>query len=353
LEIKEGDRVMYDFKIYLPTSDSDSILVFHAWIADKESYYLREVPKFGIHETYKKLFIDMLNGTLQTTDILINDNGEVEYIENSIASSCGNEISEVYFNCCQEYLKNKFEVITKVESFKMHPMFDLRYDAPDMNLEYGISPNISKKLYSFTNELVDVIQANNTNYGGVLQQQAQAGSTVIPYLSEKIDTNANAIIKQVIDDINNGNINRDFANSNNHLAPLYKKIVKKMTELKRIKDLETFEIFIYNENGEKEKKDVDLSKIGRISSQLFGDYIQKRGMVRIPAYPLKSKQSIYSATIVIDDKDFSVHLDMQNESFERLKRILKENEGREVIIEGYKEAEYTILASHISIVVET
>ena len=339
---------MYDFKLYLPTLNSDPTLVFHAWIADRESYYIQEVPKFGIHETYKKLFIDMLNATLRTTDISINDDGEAEYTESSIVSSCGDEINEAYFECCKQYLESTFRVIVEVESFEMHPMLELRYDAPDMNLEYGISPHVSKKLYSFTSEFVDLIQANNTDYGGVLQQQAQAGSTIIPYLSEKIDLDANNIIIRVINDINNGTIDRDFANSNTPLASLYKKMVKKMTELKQIKDLETFEIFIYNENEEKERKSVDLSQISSIGSQLFGERIEKRGMVRIPAYALKSRPNIHSATIVIDNKDFSIHLDIQNESFEQLKRILRENEGREVIIEGYKEAEYTILASRIS-----
>lgn len=339
---------MYDFRLYLPALNSDPTLVFHAWIADRESYYLQEVPKFGIHETYKKLFIDMLNATLQTTDISINDDGEAEYIENSIASSCGEEINEAYFECCKQYLESAFRVIVEVESFEMHPMLELRYDAPDMNLEYGISPHISKKLYSFTSEFVDLIQANNTDYGGVLQQQAQAGSTVIPYLSEKIDLNANNIIKKVINDINNGAIDRDFANSNDQMASLYKKMVKKMTELKQIKDLETFEIFIYNENEEREKISVDLSQISLIGSQLFGDQIEKQGIVRRPAFQMKSKPNIHSAEIDIDDKVYAVHLDTQNESFEQLKRILRENEGREVVIEGYKEAEYTILASRIS-----
>ncbi len=339
---------MYDFKLYLPALNSDPVLVFHAWIADRESYYLQEVPKFGIHETYKKLFIDMINGTLETTDLSINDDGEAVYSNSSISSICGNAINDDYFECCKQYLENAFRVIVEVDSFEMHPMLELRYDAPDMNLEYGLSPHVSKKLYSFTSELVDLIQVNNTDYGGVLQQQAQAGSTMIPYLSEKIDLQANAIIERVINDINNGNIDRNFANSNDILAPLYKKMVKKMTELKQIKDLETFEIYIYNENGEREIKSVDLSQISLIGNQLFGDQVEKRGTVRIPAYPLKSKPHIHSATVVIEDKDYSIHIDIQNESFEQLKRILRENEGREVTIEGYKEAEYTISATHIS-----
>ncbi len=339
---------MYDFRLYLPALNSDPVLIFHAWIADRESYYLQEVPKFGIHETYKKLFVDMLNGTLETTDLSINDDEEAVYTESSIASSCGDEINEDYFECCKQYLENAFRVIVEVQYFEMRPMLELRYDAPDMNLQYGISPHISKKLYSFTSEFVDLIQANNTDYGGVLQQRAEVGSTVIPYISEKIDLHTNALIERVINDINNGAIDRDFANSNNPLAPLYKKMVKKMTELKQIKDLETFEIFIYNENGNRERKFVDLSQISLIGNQLFGDQIEKQGTVRIPAYPLKSKPNIHSATVVIEDKDFSIHIDIQNESFERLKRILRENEGREVIIEGHKEAEYTITATHIS-----
>ncbi len=344
---------MYDFKMYLPASNSDPILVFHAWIADKNSYYLQEVPKFGIHETYKKLFIDILNGTLQTTNIIVHDNGEVEYIENSIVSSCGDEIDEDYFKCCKQYLESEFKVKVEVDFFEMHPMLDLRYDAPDMNLEYGISPHISKKIYSFTNELVDIVQANNTNYGGVLQQQAQAGSTIIPYLSERIDSQANEIIERVISDINNENIDSSFANSDNRLAPLYKKIVKKMTELKQIKDLDTFEIFIYNRNGEKEKKSVDLSKISLIENQLFGDRVEKRGIVRKPAFQMKSKPHIYSAEIDIDDKVYAIHIDIQNENFDQLQRILRENEGKKVSISGYKTAEYTILASYISVIAET
>ena len=343
---------MYDFKIYLPISNSDPILVFHAWIADKESYYLQEVPKFGIHNTYKRLFIDMLNGTLHTTDIKVHEDGEVEYIKKSIAS-CGSEINEDYLNCCQQYLENEFNIIVNIESFEMYPMLKLRYDAPDMNLEYGISPYVAKKIYSFTNEFVDIIQANNTNYGGVLQQQAEAGSTVILYLSEKIDSDANNIIIRAINDINSGNIDRDFANSNHKLALLYKKIIKKMMELKQIKDLKIFEISIYNERGDIENKNVNLSKISLIESQLFGDKIEKEGIVRKPAFQMKSKPHIHSAEIDIDDKVYAVHIDTQNENFEQLKRILRENEGKKVSISGYKIAEYTIVASHISVIAKT
>lgn len=339
---------MLDFKMFLPAeSPEDNILVFHAWIADRDSYYIQEVPEFGIHDAYKKLFIDMIDGTMFTKEIDILHDSGILYNERKIVD-CGDSVDEAYLQCCIAFLNHSFGLVATVESFEMRPMLDLRYDAPDMNLEYGISPHISKKIYSFTSEFVDIIQANNTYYGGVLQHQAQAGSTIVPYFSEKHDPEANRIIIQAIDDINYGNIDRDFANAEERYSLLYKKIIKKISELKSIKDLETFQVSIFNEEGERIIKSIDLSQISSIENQLFGDATDATGTVRRPAFRLKSKPNIYSAEVDIEDNVHAIHIDTQNEYFEQLERVLRENEGREVIIEGYKTAEYTILASRIS-----
>jgi len=342
---------MVDFKIYLPGGETEeNILVFHAWVADRDSYYLHPVPEFGIHDTFKKLFIDLLKGTLSTTEIDMSG-GTINYIDNNV-SNCENEDIEAYLSCAGEFLDTHFGNIVETYSFIMHQMIDLRFDGHDLNLEHGIEPDSAKKIYTFANDFVDIMQANNTDFGGVLQRQAQAGSTLIPFLTDQLDNEALSVIRTAIEDINNGQIDREFANGNDRFSLLYKKITKKIADLKGIKDLETFNISLYNTIGDQINLDIDLRQLAMINEQLYGNQINYTGTVRKAAYQLKSRPAIHSAEVDINGKVYSIHLNTQNESFEVFKRRLRENEGRRVSIDGYQIAERTIEASHISVLQE-
>lgn len=343
---------MIDFKIYLPGREGEeNTLVFHAWIADRESYYLQEVPGLGIHKTYEKLLIDLLNGSLSTNAIEIGEDGQVSYIEKSV-SECTDENINAYLEYGANFLRDSFGSVIEIDSFEMHPMIDLRFDSHNLNYAHGIKPGASKKIYNFSNELIDIMQANNTDYGGVLQAVPKASSTLVPYLTDQLDDSALEILRRCINDINHGNVDRDFANSTDPFASLYKKFTKKMSELKSVKDLETFRISLYKIDGEKVDLDINLEQLSTIDNQLFGNTVQHEGTIRQAAYQMKSQPHIHRAEVDIDGIVYSIHLNSFDESFPRLKRVLRENEGRNIRIDGYQKGERTIEASHISVLQE-
>ena len=331
---------MYDFKMFLDMGD-ENLLTFRAWVVDEKTYYIQDVPHFEVNDSDKQIFLSILEGTLEINkfnvvenDVIV-DNHKPEYSED-IPSR---------FELASNFLHEVHGISTTFEPISLQNMLRFRYDGPELNIGYGLDPKIAGKVYRVSDELMHAIAVNNTTFKGVHQVSAQTGSTVIPYISEIVDTNALAILERAMNDINNENIDVIFSESNDRYAKLYKSFIRKLETVKSIPGIEVFELITGdNDNGIKID---DISLISNANRGLYNREISRMGIVHMPAYILRNNPSKYTAKIIVDDCSTTIHLETAHPNFEQMKRILSENVENKVTISGYTYGESTIVATRI------
>ena len=333
-------KTRYDFKMFL-----EDILVFRAYLIDEDTFYFLDVEDFGVDETYKQIFVDIIKG-----DFLLKyyKNDEIkerklpkEYKKEIHSTDVLERIEEV-----KKVLEHLFGLKVSYEEAQLYEMISFRYDGHALNIDYGLDPKNAGDVFLVSNRLTRTIAANNTNFGEVLQMKERAGSTVVPYKSEKIDTEALEIIKRAIKDINQKSIDSKFANAKKEkYAPLYKNFIKQLKEVSKIKELDVFEVII----DAKPYKIKDISLLKEIDKQLYRDEIDGVALVHHFEKYLVSRPNIYSVVVRFDgNNNFKFHLDNQLGNFEQMLRILRENEDKEVSFKGYKVSEEVVLLTHVA-----
>lgn len=331
---------MYDFKMFLDMGD-ENLLTFRAWVVDEKTYYIQDVPHFKVNDSDKQIFLSILEGTLEINKFEIVENDVIihehkpEYGEN-IPSK---------FEGASAFLRDVHGISTTFEPISLQNMLRFRYDGPELNIGYGLDPKIAGKVYRVSDELMQAIAVNNTTFKGVHQVSAEAGSTVIPYISEIVDTEALVILERAMNDINNENIDVEFSESNDRYAKLYKSFIRKLETVKSIPGIEVFELITGdNDNGIKID---DISLISNANRGLYNREVSRMGTVHMPAFGLRNNPSKYTAKVIIDDCSTTIHLETVHPNFEQMKRILMENVEKKVTISGYTYSESTIVAIKI------
>ena len=332
-------NTMYDFKMFITINDK-KLLTFRAWVVDKKTYYLQEVPHFGIHENDKKIFLSILDNTLEI------DEYEVEKRESIVHNRKPKDSDDIYtlLDEAGKFLKTYLDVESTFESIELSPMVDFRFDGSSLNIGYGLEFNSANKIHLATDSIMEALASNNTKFKGITQSLPRAGSTVIPYLCEEIDVVALDILKDVIGDINHKKVSQSFEGKVKNYIDLYTKLVKKFKALKQVPDLDIFQVIIQNEVHEIN----DMSLIDDAQKQLIGKSVEDlKVLVHIPAYSMRGTPRFYSASVVLDEMTYKIHLDVSHKDFDNMRQVLKDNEGKYVIVSGYKTGEQTILASKV------
>lgn len=329
---------LYDFKMFMKVNDTN-ILVFRAWIADEKTYYFREVENFGIDDSYKETFLSIIDGSLSLKYYEENE----EEIAISTISVSGETVFEK-IDSAKGILDELFGLDISYEQLELSDMLKFRFDGHDLNIDYGLDIKNASKLYEVSNSLISTMAANNTDFTGIMQVGAFGGSTVIPYVSESIDYNALEVIRKVITDINNKSIDGTFANGTAKYASLYKNFIKRLSEIKRIPELETFEILI----GDETLSIDDLSLISNAQAQLYTETVSHIGIVYSLNNYLRSQRNIYSVNVIVDDREMILHLNSELENFENMLRILKENIDKKIEFSGYRTSEIVVDVTNLS-----
>lgn len=334
----------YDFKMYVGSSD---ILCFRAYVIDKKNYLILDVPDLGIDDGYKNLFIKIINGEIEER---FYDKTQIE--DNKLPIPTLVKIdNETAIENLQEFdnYASFFGVNVDCVPIQLHNTISFRYDGPALNLGYGLPYSEANHLETVTNSLIKILPAaNNTDFGTILQMQPQASSTLIPYMSEKIDTGALETIKKVIDDINYGEVDTNFANNtNNKYANLYKKFILELKSLSKIKGLDKFEIKLASETDYIEL--INFDYLRQAARDIHN--VQVTGTASISYYrPLKSKPNKMSLVVDYNGSELYLHLDKNSENFERLEKIAQNPAQTEIYFSGYKEAELVIAATELRLI---
>lgn len=329
----------YDFKMLL-----GDILVFRAHLIDAETYYFLEVENFGVDESYKQLFLEIIKGEFSLKYYENSDiNNRVLPEHTKELDVSGEDVFERLKNS-KELLESLFGLTAVYEETRLNDMIMFRYDGHDLNIAYGLNPKSAADVYSISNHLIKAVAANNTNFGEVLQMKEFAGSTVVPYQSERIDKPVLDIIIKAISDINNKVIDSTFAHSQEKYANVYKKFIQKLKEIRKLKELKTFEIII----GDKPYAIKDLDYLKKIDEHLYNDTITGVAKIHHVEKFLTSREHIYSVVVQYDGKNIKFHFDKNLPDFEQMLRVVKENDEKDVRFEGIKTTEETILVSQLS-----
>jgi len=331
---------MYDFKMFLDMG-VERLLTFRAWVVDEKTYYIQEVPHFEVNESDKQIFLSILEGTLEVNEYEIVDN-EVTIHERK--PDVGDDICS-RFRSVATFLEQVHGIETTFEPIALQSMLRFRYDGPELNIGYGLDPKIAGKIYRVSDELMKAIAVNNTSFEGVHQVGAQAGSTIIPYISEIVDMEALVILERAMNDINRKSVDVAFSESDDRYAKLYKSFIRKLETVKSIPGIEVFELITGN-NTEGIKID-DISLISHANRGLYHREVSHMGIVHMPAVVLRNNPGKYTAKVIIDDYSTSIHLAVEDPNFEHMKRMLLENWNQKVVIFGYTSGEATILATSI------
>jgi len=327
----------YDFKMFVGNTN---ILCFRAYVVDKDNYIILDIPDLGVDDTYKDLFLRIINGEIDEIfydKTQIQNNSLPQAIEVKISSD--NAIQNLQdFIAFDKY----FGVKANCTQITLNDVIAFKYDGPALNLGYGLPYDEANHLETVTNSLIKILPApaNNTDFGTILQLQPQASSTLIPYIAEKVDTGALETIKKAIDDINYGEVDTSFANnSNNQYANLYKKFIVELKNLSKIKDLKSFEIKLATENDFIELINFDYLK--QAARDIHN--IQLSGNAIINYYrPLKSKPNKMSLAVDYQGKEIYLHLDKNDNNFTILDRVATQPTGTNIYFSGFKSAESTI-----------
>jgi hypothetical protein len=288
----------YDFKIYL--DEAKKILGFRAFVTDATNYHILKVKHFGIDPVYQNIFLRALKNNLNI-DYIENNERKSKNIQNTNPIKNLQELT----TCCNNF----FGFFATCKPIKMQNMIKFRYEGHDLHIDYGLPVEISNKINSISYKLIDVA-ANNGNFGEVFRYSAEAGSTIIPFSSERIDEKALNTIKKVMVDIKNRQIDKDFIAQNNSYSKLYKEFIKKLKLIKKIKDLKVFEIIMDDSTYRLD----DLKCIDSINNQLYGDKITSEATVRYFAQTLKRKPHIAVLVVDVDGREKRLHIDTKKYS---------------------------------------
>lgn len=336
----------YDLRMYMDMnseSGTERLLVFRAIVIDHETFYYIKVPNFGIDESYKQLFLDIIKGDFRLKYYDLEDIGTVnpESKEYSLtASSVIDRIEE-----SKEMMSSLFGLDITSTSMAVNDMISFRFDGHDLNLKYGLNPKSAGSIFNIANNLIGSITNNVDTFGEVYQMEPIAASTTVPYVSEHNDTEALEIIKKAIADINGECIDSSFANrQNDPYSELYKRFIKQLKEIRTISEIETFEVII---NGKAYGID-DFKKLRRIDAQLYNQHISGNGIVHHHERYLKSKPNIYVVVLDVDGKECRLHLDNQHSRFEQMLRVLQENDEKRISFSGYKEGESVVATDMVT-----
>ena len=360
----------YDIEFFI---NNTNILVFRAFLVNSQSYRLIPLDGFSdVNENYKKLFLRIIEGKYKVkyydkTDLEKNEQIKPQYIEVNEDSAIKN-IMKV-----QNIDKQLVGVSIKSKVIILKEMVAFRYEGYSLNLADGLLPKNANKVSNITTELISTICANNTNFGEVFQMESYAGSTVIPFKSEKIDNNVIKTLIKIIADINNNKIDVDymkctnrvlgklkkltwskdfitltfkdyqyqydeFCNNYTNFSELYKHIIKKLKKLTTIKGLEKFEIIF-----DKEKYSINnLKNLNTMS--IYNEYLKGNAEVRYYEGQLKSRKNRFVLVVEEEGKDIRLHFDEQDENFEKIfKQVKLADQGKKITYSGYSEGEEVIL----------
>jgi len=331
----------YDIKFFINNTD---ILVFRAFLVNAQSYRLISLDGFEINENYEKLFLRIINGKYKVkyydkTTFKDNQTIEAKYIEVNKGSAIEN------IKALQNIDSQLVGVSIKSEVIELKEMLAFRYEGHSLNLADGLLPKNANKVSNITTDLISTICANNTDFGEVFQMKSRTGSTVIPFQAEKIDNDAIEILIKIIRDINSNNIDIEYIRKEYKFSILYKKIIKKLKNLRTISGLKKFEIII-----DKERYSIDnLKDLDHID--MYSQHLEGEAKVRYYAGQLKSRKNRFVLVVVREDgKDIRLHFDKQNESFEYiLEKARQLYQGMQVKYSGYRESEEVILIDELRV----
>ena len=336
----EKQEKRYDIKFFIRNTD---ILVFRAFLVSATSYRLISVEGFGINENYENLFLRIIKGKFKVkyydkSQFSDKQIAKPQYIEINKNSAIENIIA------IQEIPNQLVGVSIKSKVVELTPMLSFRYEGYSLNLKDGLLPKNANKVSNITTKLISEICVNNTDFGEVYQMGSRTGSTIIPFLSEKVDTNATNILIKIISDINKNDIDLKYIRENNKFSDLYKKVIKALKELPKIKGLEQFEIII----NEQKYTISDLKKLDNMN--LYNQEIQGEAEVRYYKGQLKSRKNRFVLVVEENNKDIGLHFDTQDSNFKSiLKKVETVSVGNKIKYSGYSESEEVILIDDLII----
>jgi hypothetical protein len=329
----------YDIKFFINNTD---ILVFRAFLVNAQSYRLIPLDGLEVNENYKKLFLRIIHGKYKVKyydkkTFLINHPVEAQYIEINGNSAIEN------LKAVEEIESELVGVLINSEVVALKEMLAFRYEGYSLNLADGLLPKNANKVSNITTDLISTICANNTDFGEVFQMESRTGSTVIPFQAEKIDDGAIEVLIKIIRDINSKNIDIEYIRGERTFSVLYKKIIKKLKNLRTIAGLEKFEIII-----DEERYSIDnLKNLDHVD--MYSQRLEGEAEVRYYEGQLKSRKHRFVLVVVGEDgKDIRLHFDKQNEGFEPIFNKAKQlYQGKEVKYSGYSESEEVILIDEL------
>ncbi|QNM90259.1 hypothetical protein HOO34_00520 [Aliarcobacter cryaerophilus] len=337
----------YDFKMFI--GNTKNVPCFRAYVVEDEDFEIptievMEVEGFGINDVYESLFYEIVEGKLsfdlmkkrsQNCTTEIDFQRKVETIKINEGSAIKNlrefeKYSKVYFGVTTESIVVNFE-----------KPFELRYDGYGYNIGHGLPINRYEQIEEFTKTFVSCLSSNNTSFGNMYRKIEKAGSTVIPFETEKKDDSALETIKNLFKDINEDNINYDYINKKgDNYSQLYKKLLLKLPEIRKVDDLHTFQIII-----DGKKYNLDINKAKKVKLEEFGvpvswtcKYLFSKGI-------LKSDTRYHSIDVEYMKKRQTFHIEVENERI--LKLIGTLNNGDLINISGITFSQRTIIIDRL------
>lgn len=332
----------YDIKFFINNTD---ILVFRAFLVNAQSYRLIPLDGFEVNENYEKLFLRIIQGKYKVkyydkTTLSNNQPLEAKYIEVNESSAIEN------IQAVQNIDRQLVGFSINSEVVILNEMLSFRYDGHSLNLADGLLPKNANKVSNITTDLISAICANNTDFGEVFQMESRTGSTVIPFQAEKIDNDAMEILIKIIRDINSKNIDIKYIREEHKFSILYKKIIKKLKNLRTISGLKKFEIII-----DEERYSIDnLKNLDHVD--MYSQRLEGEAEVRYYEGQLKSRKNRFVLVVVGEDKkDIRLHFDKQNENFQYiLEKARSLSQGIQVRYSGYSESEEVILIDELRVI---
>lgn len=332
-------KTRYDFKMFL-----GDVLVFRSFLIDEETYYFIDVPNFGVDPSYKQIFLEIIHGEFNLKYYRLNDLEKKQLPDKPEVKQIEGENVLERLEASRKLLDALFGLKIDFEGIQLGNMIAFRFDGHDLNIDYGLNPKSAGDVFAISNELIKTVAANNTNFGEVFQMKEKAGSTIVPFESERIDREALNVVKKAISDINNRMIDSDFAHGSEQYADLYKRFIKQLKLLRRIQDIETFEVII--DNTPYSITDMDLLR--DIDASLYNNEVTGIAKIHHTEKFLTSRPNIYSVVVEYMGHLIKFHLDNQHKDFEQMLRVVQESDEKNVRFKGMKVSEEVIQLSQIS-----
>lgn len=312
----------YEFKMYI--GQTKDIMCFKAYVVDDPRFKtpsidILKVENFGIHEMYKNLFYDIINGKLSFE--LMNKRGVSQSTKSVI------ELIEIDEGCpiknlkkFEQYSKNYFGVTTDYSEYKFAKPFEFRYDGYEYNIGHGINIESYEQIEDFTKILLNCISANNTNFGNFYRKIEIAGSTVIPFESQYKDEKALKTIIKLFDNVNDNNVDIDSLDENLN-KDLYINLIKKLPLIKKVENLHTFQIKI-----DDKPYTLDIDKAKKLNSKEFGIPVSYRNAKYIGNKYLKNNNKHESFYIEYQNNRITMYVLKDNVLLiEKLNKLKKDD----------------------------